>query len=157
VIGAEYDFSVASLLWHPRSFTGQAPDIRVAVAGMMTRTLATDDLSFKDATGYFFGLETEYRMTSNLSLTLKSYGESRQANLLVTVIDAEGTPPHLVGLSRRFEVYSINPGIAFRTNWTSMDRIEIIYSRRFYSAAADFNSAKPLDHHSIVVGGYVNF
>jgi hypothetical protein len=54
-------------------------------------------------------------------------------------------------------VYSINPGIALRSTWTSLDRIEIIYSRRFYSTAADFNSAKPLDHHSIVIGGYVTF
>lgn len=157
VIGAEYDFSLASLLWHPRSFTGMAPDIRVAVAAMMTRTVETADPNFKDATGYFFGLETEYRMTSLFSLTLKSYGESRQANLMVPVIDGDGSLPHLVPLSRRFDVYSINPGIAFRSNWTSLDRIEIIYSRRFYSGAADFNSAKPLDHHSVVIGGYVTF
>jgi len=28
VIGGEYDFSVSSILWYPRSFTGQAPDLR---------------------------------------------------------------------------------------------------------------------------------
>jgi hypothetical protein len=157
LVGVEYDFSLASLLWHPRTFTGQAPDIRVEVAAMLTRTLATQDPSFKDATGYFFGLKTEYRMTSIFSLTFQSYGESRPANLLVAVIDPGATLPHLEQLNRRFEVLSLNPGIAFRSSWTSMDRIELMYSRRFYSSAADFNSAKPLDHHSIVVGGYITF
>jgi hypothetical protein len=157
VIGAEYDFNLASLLWYPRTFTSMAPGLDVRVAGMITRTVATDDPNFKNATGYFFGLESEYRMTSLLSLTLKGYGESRQANLDVVVIDIGGTDPRVDTLHRRFEVYSINPGIALHSNWTSLDRIEVIYSRRFYSGAADFNSAKPLDHHSIAVGGYVSF
>jgi hypothetical protein len=157
VIGAEYDFSIASILWHPRSFNANAPDIRVAVAGMMTRTVETDDPFYKNATGYFFGLETEYRMTSLFSLTFKSYGESREANLMVPVLEVDDPLPHLTPLSRRWSVYSLNPGIAYRSNWTSLDRIEIIYSRRFYSDAADYNSAKPLDRHTIVLGGYITF
>ena len=33
----------------------------------------------------------------------------------------------------------INPGIAFHTDWYSLDRIQLIYGRRFYSRAADPN------------------
>jgi hypothetical protein len=163
VVGAEYNFSVASILWHPRSFNSRAPDIRVSVAGMLTRTLATEDSAYKNAMGYFFGLDTEYRMTSKLSLTFQTYGETRDANL--SALDNPPTDPNVctvagsnsVAIKQRWSVYSINPGIAYHTDWTSLDRIQLIYGRRFYSAAADINSAQPLDKHMIVLGGYVTF
>ena len=139
VIGAEYDFSVSRILWSPRSFTGQAPDLRVSIAGMLVRTVDTSDSSFKNANGYFFGLETEYRMTSMFSTTFQAYGESRASAL------------------GRWDVYSLNPGIAYHSNWLSLDRIQIIYSRRFYSGAVDNNSAQPLDRDMIAFGGYVTF
>jgi hypothetical protein len=85
------------------------------------------------------GLETEYRMTSLFSVTFQSYGESRDSN---------------VG---RYAVFSLNPGIAFHSDWWSTDRIQLIYSRRYYSTAADPNSAQPLDHHMIALGGYISF
>jgi hypothetical protein len=143
IVGAEYDFSVSSILWYPRTFTGNAPDLRVAIAGMLTRTLATDDPLFKGATGYFFGVETEYRMTSIFSITLQTYGETRDSNL---------------GLERAtWSVYSINPGISFHTDWNSTDRIQLIYGRRFYSFAADPNVGQPLDRNMIALGGYITF
>jgi hypothetical protein len=156
VVGAEYDFSVSSLLWYPRSFTANAPDIRVAIAGMITRTLSTPDPYFKDATGYYFGVETEYRMTSKFSLNFKTYGESRTANVLATVVGSDGTPSY-IPVYQRWSVYSVNPGIAYHSNWTSLDRIELIYGRHFYGNAVDNNSAQPLDKHTIVLGGYITF
>lgn len=163
VLSAEYDFSVSSILWYPRTFNSQAPDIRVAIAGILTRTLATDDPIFKNATGYFFGLETEYRMTRYFSLIFKSYGESRDANILVPNASAGTKDPNAVAqvpgvpLYQRWSVYSLNPGIAFHSNWTSLDRIELYYGRRFYSGAVDNNSAQPLEHHMIALGGYITF
>jgi hypothetical protein len=154
VIGAEYDFSVSRILWHPRSFTGNAPDIGVKIAGMITRTLATDDQYFKDATGYFFGLETEYRMTPQFIVLFKSYVESRNANMVVPTGDASNS---VVPIYQRWSVFSLNPGIAYHTKWLSTERIELYYGRRFYSSAVDNNSAKPLDHHMIVLGGYITF
>jgi hypothetical protein len=141
VVGAEYNFSVSRILWSPRTFTGLAPDIRVGIAGMLVRTIATADPIYKDANAYFFGIETEYRMSSTFSVTLQTYGESRASNL---------------GLGR-FSVYSLNPGIAYHSNWFSTDRIQLIYSRRYYSSAADPNSAQPLDRDMIALGGYVTF
>jgi len=139
VAGAEWNFSVSRILWAPRSFNGDAPDLRVAIAAMVTRTLSTGDPNYKNATGYYTGIETEYRMTSLFSLTLQAYGESR---------------PSYIG---EYSVYSINPGIAFHTDWYSLDRIQLIYGRRFYSRAADPNTAEPLDRHMIALGGYVTF
>jgi hypothetical protein len=139
VIGAEYNFSVSRILWHPLNFTGNAPDIRVSIAGMLTKTLETKDPAFEDAMGYFFGIDVEYRMTRNLSVSFQTYGESRDSAI------------------GQYEVYSLNPGIAYRTDWSSLDRIQLIYGRRFYSSAADTNSAQPLDRHLIALGGYVTF
>ena len=163
VIGAEYNFSIASILWHPRSFNSRAPDIRVSLAAMITRTVATDDSAYKNAMGYFFGVETEYRMTSKLSLTFQAYGETRDANIsgLDNPIPPPpacypGTPNHVV-IRQRWSVYSVNPGIAYHADWLSLDRIQLIYGRRFYSAAADNNSGLPYDNHMIVLGGYVTF
>jgi hypothetical protein len=54
VVSAEWDFSIATMLWYPRSFTSNAPDISMRIAGMITRTIDTDDSLFKNATGYFW-------------------------------------------------------------------------------------------------------
>jgi hypothetical protein len=156
VLSAEYDFSVSPFLWYPRSFTGNAPDIRVALAAMITRTIASDDPLYKDSMGYFFGVESEYRMTSLFSLTLKTYGENRNGNMMIPVIDA-GSGQQTAPLSQRWAVYSINPGISYHAKWMSLDRIELLYGRRFYSSAVDNNSAKPLDRNMITVGGYLTF
>jgi hypothetical protein len=144
VIGAEYDFSVSSILWAkarnpPRSFTGQGPDLRFAIAAMLTRTVASNDALYQDQNGYFFGLETEYRMTSMFSMTFQAYGEDRYSHL------------------GRYQVYSLNPGLSFRTDWLSADRIQLIYGRRFYSHAVDINSAQPFDRHMVALGGYITF
>jgi hypothetical protein len=139
VIGAEWDFSVSSILWYPRSFTGQAPDLRVGIAAMLTRTLASDDPGYKGMNGYYSGVETEYRFSALWSLTFQAYGESRGS------------------FNGEWDVYSLNPGIAFHSDWLSTDRIQLIYGRRFYSHAADPNSAQPLDRNMIALGGYVTF
>jgi hypothetical protein len=158
VIGAEWDFNIARFLWFPRTFTNNAPSIDVRLAAMITRTLATDDPLFKDATGYFFGLEAEYKLTQNLSALFKTYGESRNANMVSPSIEP-GSPhlPSSVTMDQRWSVFSLNPGLAYRVGWQSADRIELYYGRRFYSAAVDNNSSKPLDHHMIALGGYVTF
>jgi hypothetical protein len=161
VVGAEWNFSVSSILWYPRSFTGKAPDIRVSIAAMLTRTLSTNDPLYKDAMGYFFGVDTEYRMTAKLSVTFQGYGESRCGNTYTpdpaTASTSSTAAATYIPLYQRWSVYSLNPGIAYHTDWTSLDRIQLIYSRRFYSAAADPNTAQPFDRHMIALGGYVTF
>jgi hypothetical protein len=138
-IGAEYDFSVSSLLWWPRSFTGQAPDLRVAIAAQLTRTVATSDPNYKNMNGYYTGVETEYRFSQLFSVTFQAYGETRGSYL------------------GDWSVYSLNPGIAFHSDWLSTDRIQLIYGRRFYSHAADPNPAQPYDRNMIALGGFITF
>jgi hypothetical protein len=139
VIGGEYDFSLSSLLWYPRSFTGQAPDLRVAIAAMLTRTVSSSDPNYNGMNGYYTGVETEYRFSSMFSLTFQAYGESRGS------------------YTGEWSVYSVNPGLAFHSDWLSTDRIQLIYGRRFYSHAADPNSGQPLDRNMIALGGYITF
>jgi len=138
-ISAEYDTSIAQLLWHPRPFTGQAPDLRVAVAASAHWTLQTGDPAFKGASGFLTALQLDYQMLSWFSVPLRFFGEDRDFQY------------------GRYRVYSISPGLAFRTNWQSTDRIELIYTRRFYSHAVDDNPARPLDRHVLALGAYINF
>jgi hypothetical protein len=136
-VSAEYDTSISRIL--SPAFDGRAPDLRIAVAARYVQTLATDDPNYQHANGYYEGLDLEYRFSQFFSFTLQQYGESRDSNI------------------GRWEVFSVNPGFAFHSDWTSTDRIAFIYSRRFYSAAVDNNSAQPLDRDVLVLGGYITF
>ena len=138
-VSAEYDLSLARLLWYPQSFDGNGPDLRMIFAGVASRTLATDDPFFKRATGYLYGIDLDYRMLSWFSSTLRGYGESRAL--------ADG----------RFSVFSISPGIAFRSDWQTLDHIELIYSRLFYNKTVDNNPIAPLDRNVITLAAGTDF
>jgi hypothetical protein len=138
-VSAQYDMSLAQLLWYPRNFDGNRPDVRLALAGVRHWTIATEDPAFENATGFLIGTEVYYQMLRWFGTTLRAYGESRDS--------ATG----------RYNVYSISPGIAFRSDWQSTDRIELIYTRRFYSDAVDNNPAQPLDRDIIALGAYIDF
>jgi hypothetical protein len=138
-ISAEYDTSIAQQLWHPRPFTGTAPDLRLALAAAAHFTLDTGDPAFEGANGFLLGATIEYQPLSWLSMPLRFFGEDRDFQF------------------GRYRVYSISPGVAFRTDWQSVDRIELIYTRRFYNSAVDDNPARPLDPHVLALGAYINF
>lgn len=139
-ISAEYDTSLAQHLWHPRPYNGTAPDVRLALAAAFHWTLQTDDPLFKGASGFQLGATVDYQPFSWLSLPVRFFGEDRDWQF-----------------SGRYRVYSVSPGLAFRTNWQSTDRIELIYTRRFYSSSVDDNPARPLDRDVIALGAYINF
>jgi hypothetical protein len=158
VISAQVDTSLATLLWsrNGRNFDGNGPDVRIALAGVSHFTLASNDVHMDGAKGYLIGTEIQYQMLKWFGLSLRGYGESRDA----VVTDASDVSGAVVqgstGLGR-WSVYSISPGIAFRTNWQSTDRIELIYSRRFYSDTVDNNPAQPLDRDVVALGAYLDF
>jgi hypothetical protein len=141
-VSAEYDASIARILWYPQNFDGRGPDIRLAIAGIGYRTLQTDDPFLNNASGYYAGTEIEYRATSWFSVTFQSYLERRW------------TYNSRVGVGR---VFSASPGIAFHTDWLSTDRIQIAYSWRWYNDVVDYNPAAPLDRHILTIGGYTTF
>ena len=111
-----------------------------AIAAAFHWTLQTDDPLFKGASGFQLGSTIDYQPFSWLSMPIRFFGEDRDWQY-----------------NGRFRVYSISPGLAFRTDWQSVDRIELIYSRRFYSSSVDDNPARPLDKHVLALGAYINF
>lgn len=138
-LGFEWDASVSRILWYPKPFDGNHPDIQVHAAGLYHRTLDTEDPVFEDADGYMLGLELDYRILPWFSTTLRSYGQARDMEL---------------GLYR---VFSVSPGLAFRSDWQSTDRIELVYTRYFYNDVVDRNPAAPLDRNVITFGGSMTF
>jgi hypothetical protein len=139
VISAEYDTSIARILWYPRGFDGRGPDVRMAFAGIGHWVLDTDDPGFRHASGYLLGTEIQYIMTSWASGTLQVYGQSRD------------------GVGGRWETLSITPGLAFHSDWQSTDRIILAYSRLAYNKVVDNNPTLPLDRDVITCGAYITF
>ncbi len=157
VVSAQYSMSLATLLYHyaGRSFDGNAPDVRIALAGIGHFTLASKEKQLDGGNGYLLGADVNYQMLRWFSLTLRSYGESRDA--VVTKPYRDGDVIRGETGVGRWSVYSVSPGIAFRTDWQSTDRLELIYSRRFYSDTVDNNAALPLDRHVFALGAYLDF
>ncbi len=139
VISAEYDTSIARMLWYPRGFDGRGPDLRVAIAGMGHWVIDTDDPKFRRASGYLLGTELQYVMTSWLTATFQTYGQSRD------------------GVGGRWETLGLTPGLAFHSDWQSTDRIVLAYTRFAYSKAVDNDPALPLDRDLITCGAYITF
>jgi hypothetical protein len=138
-VSAEFNTSLARIMWHPRPFDGRSADVRISIAGVAHQTLETDDPAFEDNSGYLFGADVEYQMLRWLSFNVRAYGENR------------------AWLGERWAAYNIAPGLAFRSDWQSSDRIELWYSRHFYSDVVDNNSAQPLDRDLIAIGAFLGF
>lgn len=157
VISAQFNTSLATLLWsrQGRNFDGNGPDVRIALAGVRHFTLASNDPHMSESGGFLLGTDVQYQMLKWFGLTLRGYGESR--DVVITEPNADGSVIRGNTSLGRWSVYSISPGIAFRTNWQSTDRIELIYSRRFYSDTVDNNSAQPLDRDTVALGAYLDF
>jgi len=138
-LSAEYNLSVARLLWHPRTFDGRSPDLRITVAGMRWWVVDTGDPAFTNSSGFTAGTELEYQMTSWFSTRLRAYTEKRHTAL------------------GPWYASSVSPSLSFRQHWSSSDRIELWFSRHFYNSQADSNTARPLDKYIVAVGGTLEF
>jgi hypothetical protein len=138
-ISAEYSFSMARILWHPRAFDGRAPDIRVKLGTILWATLQSDDATFDKTTGYRLGPQAEYQMLKWFALNMRLSWEDRQ------------------GFSDRFRFGHLTTALVFRRDWQSLDRIELAYSRMFYSDQVDNNPAAPMDRDIVTLGAVVSF
>jgi len=161
-ITAQYDFSLASVLWHPQSFDGRGADLRASIAGLYHWTIDTDDSNprAQDSDGYLLGLEVDYRMLPWMSATLRAYGTSRDSYVLISNVTDAGMPQ--AGSAQYpaygvYRTYSLTPGLSFRSDWQAPETIEIAYSRRFYNDFVDANPAAPLDQDIVTVGAQVSF
>jgi hypothetical protein len=147
-VSSEYDFSVSRMLSHPEPFDGNGQDLRVVLAFIPHWTLSTDRPEYAGASGYFFGATFEHVLLSWLSTTYRVFGESRDS--LVT--DIEANP-----VRGRFSSYSASLGFALHTDWQSRDRVELFYSRYFYSDFTDNNPQLPLDKEAFTLGASLAF
>ncbi|HPM83764.1 MAG TPA: hypothetical protein PLF81_23825, partial [Candidatus Anammoximicrobium sp.] len=90
----------------------------------------------------------EHVLTSWFSTTYRIFGESRDA----TVIDIREQP-----VRGRWVAYNGSVGLALHSDWQSRDRMELLYSRYFYSDFTDNNPAQPLDHQVLTLGASMAF
>jgi hypothetical protein len=144
---AEYNFSVSRILRYPDPFDGNGRDLRVALAFMPFWTLSTDDPSYKGANGYILGATVEHVLLSWLSTTYRLFGQSRDSTIERTHGPERG----------RWTVYNASMGLALHSDWQSRDRMELVYSRYFYSDFTDNNPAQPLDREAITLGASIVF
>jgi hypothetical protein len=147
-VSSEYDFSVSRILSYPEPFDGNGRDLRVNVAFLPYWTLATDDPSHEGAEGYFLGATVEHVLLSWLSTTYRLFGESRDS----TLVDVTGNQQ-----PGRWMAFNASLGLALHSDWQSRDRMELFYSRYFYSDFTDNNPAQPLDREVFTLGASLAF
>jgi len=138
-VSAQYEFSLARILWHPLPFDGRSPDLGIVLAAIHHWTLRSNNPDYEGTKGFKYGAEFDYRMLSWLSATLRTYGQGRHADF------------------GRWEAYSLSPGVAFRGDWQSAFKIEVVYTRHFYSDRVDANSEDPLNRNVLSMGAQVEF
>jgi len=156
-VSAQWDFSLARMMWAPRNFDGRHPDIRGGIAGIYHATVRTDDPTYHGANGYTFAAEMEYVLTSFMGVFFRSYVESRDVRKYGWAYNAGANQLTSTDSLERFETKALMPGLIFRSDWASTDSIQIAYQRRFYNSVSDPNPAVPMDHNIITVGATASF
>jgi hypothetical protein len=94
------------------------------------------------------GTTVEHVLLSWLSTTYRLFGESADT----TIVDVEGDPQ-----KGRWTAFNATLGLALHSDWQSPDRIELAYSRYFYSDFADNNPQQPLDREVFTLGASLAF
>lgn len=147
-VSTEYNFSVSRMLTYPEPFDGNGRDLRVNLAFLPHWTLKTNDPGYDGADGYFVGATVEHVLFRWLSSTYRVFGESRDA----TRVEITGER-----VMDRSTAYSATLGLALHSDWQSRDRMELAYSRYFYSNLVDNNPVQPLDREVFTLGASVAF
>jgi hypothetical protein len=138
-VSTQYDLSLARVLWYPAGYDGRSPDLRLSLAGLYHWTLDTEDPVFEGAEGFIAQSRIEYRALPWMSAVLGVHIESRD---------------WVVG---RWVAASVSPGVEFRTDWQSPERIFLTYSRNFFNDRSDPNAARPLDLNTFSFGATLGF
>lgn len=157
-ISAQYDFSLASVLWHPEPFDGRGADLRVGIAGLYHWTVDSAEDIADDAQGYQVGLDVEYRMLPWLSSTFRVYGTGRDGYAVLQSDQNQGQIVSFTGEAfGHSRTFTMTPGLIFRSDWQAPERIEIAYTRHIYNDFVDNNPARPLDTDVVTIGGVISF
>lgn len=147
-VSTEYEFSVSRIVSYPEPFDGNGRDLRVTLAFLPFWTLKTDEPTYEGASGYFLGAAFEHKLLSWFSTTYRLFGESRDSS----VVDVAGNQQ-----AGQYLTYNASLGLALHSDWQSQDRIELIYTRYFYSDFTDNNPQQPLDREVFTLGASMAF
>lgn len=132
-IAAQYDLSVASILYYPRPFTGEAPDLVLSLFGMQTK-VDSDDKSvdpykngpkWDGVTKRKFGAEASYSVLPWLAF-------SARFDHVAPDVDFADT-----------SFSQISPRVLLRTGWNARDQVALQYSRFFYGSLATVRDGYP--------------
>jgi hypothetical protein len=123
-IGAQYDLSLASVLYYPLVFKGDAPDIILSVFGIQT-SVSSKEAAYDGVTKRKFGGEAAYSLLPWLAVSVR----------------ADRVMPNGHDSDQSFSILS--PRIIFRTKWQSHDQVVLQYSRWFYGSGVVVRDGYP--------------
>jgi hypothetical protein len=116
IAGLEYNFSLAKLLWHPKAYWGDGPDLIMSVFANVADTLQSSDPNFSGRKLYKLGGEFTYRFFSWLAISGRY----------------DHVAPNSYDNKESFDV--ISPKLIVRSNWNSHEQVNLSYTRWFYGA-----------------------
>lgn len=120
VAGAQYDLSVANLLYP--ELEGYGPDVFASVFGVYEKT-DSDDVATDGKSKSKFGVEATYAMMSWLSAGIR-------ADVVNSYNPRKPVNAPLAG--NEFAYQMISPRVIFKSDWNSNDQVVLQYSRINY-------------------------
>lgn len=121
-LALQYDMSLAAMLKPNEKFSGNGPDVRASVFGMMTMTDTTDRVA--DAPINRYGICNDRCMKFGAEVSYKPFAYLAVGGRIDQVDQA---PPNA---SRSFTILS--PRVIFTSDWNSQDQIVLQYSNYSY-------------------------
>jgi hypothetical protein len=122
-IGAQYDLSLAKLLYYPIPFYGEGPDIVVSLFGMQTHVSSNDKSTrpdgsslYDDVTKRKFGIEASYAL-------LAWFGVSARFDQVWPDVNYTDTA-----------YAELSPRLLFRSGWNAHDQVALQYTHFFYGS-----------------------
>ncbi|HEY2406230.1 MAG TPA: hypothetical protein VGI10_09515 [Polyangiaceae bacterium] len=150
-VAAEWDVSLARILWYPQAFDGRSADLRFRIGGDFSHTSAAVDPAFRGVNTYAGTFDLEYRMLSWFSTTLRGFAESREVRVKY---NGANTPPIVPG---RYEQAALTPGISFHTDWQTTDHIDLLYTHYWMNSVVDSNPGLPFDRNVLTLWANLDF
>jgi hypothetical protein len=115
VAGVNYAFTVANLLAHPDTASGEAPDITIN-AGFHLVATQTENQAFDGRVRHKYGLDVNYQFMEYMGVALRM----------------DEVIPNSKDSHENFFVLA--PRLTFRTNWWAHEQISLRYAKWFYGS-----------------------
>lgn len=155
-IGLQYDFSLASALLAPEPFSGNAPDLKASVFGMMTMTSQGPDIVRVPPINRA-GICSDSCLKFGGEVTYKPFSMFAAGVRVDQVAQNLGTNG---GLGGRESFTILSPRLIFSSDWNSQDQITLQYS--YYAYGSEVAARNPgydprdmtysaADHHTLLL------